>query len=88
MAGLGTMEVNFVVFGIKEIVNGNGIGVAIVAVDGKNAALAIGEQLSRLLIGDGALLPAKRSKQCGLTFYLPAAGMTVGGMSISRYSFR
>lgn len=52
---LGTMKINFVVLGVKEVIDGNGIGIAIVAVDGKNAALAIGEQLSRLFIGDGAL---------------------------------
>ena len=84
---LGTMKINFVVLGVKEVIDGNGIGIAIVAVDGKNAALAIGEQLSRLFIGDGALCSAKRPKPCGLPFFLRAAGTAVGGMSISRYSF-
>lgn len=56
VAGLGAMEINLVVLGVKEVVDGNGVRVAIVAVDGKDAALAGGEQLARFLIGDGAFL--------------------------------
>ena len=50
------MEINLVVLGVKEVVDGNGIGVAIIAVDGKDAALAGGEQLARFLVSDGAFL--------------------------------
>ena len=56
MAGFGAMEINLVVLGVKEVVDGNGIGVAIIAVDGKDAALAGGEQLARFLVSDGAFL--------------------------------
>ncbi len=53
------MKVNFVVLGVKVVVNGNGVRIAVVSVDGKTAAFAINEQLSCLLIGDSALLPAE-----------------------------
>lgn len=56
MAGLGAMEINLVVLGVKEVVDGNGVRVAIVAVDGKDAALAGSEQFVRFLVGDGAFL--------------------------------
>ena len=39
MASLGAMEINLVVLGVKEVVDGNGVRVAIVAVDGKDRAL-------------------------------------------------
>ena len=85
MPRLGSMKVNFVVLGVKVVVNGNGVRIAGVSVDGKNAALAIDEQLSCLLIGDSTLLPAKRSKHRGLPFFPRVACTTVGGVSISRY---
>ena len=53
---LAAMEVNLVVLSIKEVVDGNGVRIAIVAVNGKDAALAGGEQLARCLVGNGALL--------------------------------
>ena len=56
VAGFGAMEIDLVVLGVKEVVDGNGVRVAIVAVDGKDAALAGGEQLARFLVGDGAFL--------------------------------
>ena len=56
MAGFGAMEINLVVLGVKEVVDGNGVRVAIVAVDGKDAALTGGEQLACFLVGDGAFL--------------------------------
>ena len=56
VASLGAMEINLVVLGVKEVVDGDGVRVAIVAVDGKDAALAGGEQFARFLVGDGAFL--------------------------------
>ena len=56
VASLGAMEINLVVLGVKEVVDGNGVRVAIVAVDGKDAALAGSEQFARFLVGDGAFL--------------------------------
>ena len=61
MPRLGSMKVNFVVLGVKVVVNGNGVRIAVVSVDGKNAALAIDEQLSRILIGGSTLGSAKWS---------------------------
>ena len=58
MAGLGAMEINLVVLGVKGVVDGNGVWVAIVAVNGKDAALAGCQQLARLLVGDGTFLSA------------------------------
>lgn len=58
VAGFGAMEINLVVLGVEEVVDGNGVRVAIVAVDGKDAALAGGEQLARRLIGNGAFFSA------------------------------
>lgn len=56
VASLGAMEINLVVLGVKEVVDGNGVRVAIVAVDGKDTALAGSEQFARLLVSDGAFL--------------------------------
>ncbi len=56
VASLGAMEINLVALGVKEVVDGDALRVAIVAVDGKDAALAGGEQFARFLIGDGAFL--------------------------------
>ena len=56
VAGFGAMEINLVVLGVKEVVDGNGVRVAIVAVDGKDAALAGSEQFARFLVSDGAFL--------------------------------
>mgnify|MGYP007055833085 FL=1 len=56
VASLGAMEINLVVLGVEEVVDGNGVRVAIVAVDGKDAALACSEQFARFLVGDGAFL--------------------------------
>ena len=58
VAGFGAMEINLVVLGVEEVVDGNGVRVAIVAVDGKDAALAGGEQLARRFIGYGAFFSA------------------------------
>ena len=58
MACFGAMEINLVVLGVEEVVDGNGVRVAIIAVDGKDAALAGGEQLARRLIGNGAFFSA------------------------------
>lgn len=56
VAGFGAMEIDLVVLGVKEVVDGNGVRVAIVAVDGKDAALSGGEQFARFLVGDSAFL--------------------------------
>ena len=56
VAGFGAMEINLVVLGVEEVVDGNGVRVAIVAVDGKDAALAGSEQFARYLVSDGAFL--------------------------------
>lgn len=56
VARLGAVEVNLVVLSVKEVVDGNGVRVAVIAVDGKDAALSGGEQLARHLVGNGALL--------------------------------
>ena len=58
VACFGAMEINLVVLGVEEVVDGNGVRVAIVAVDGKDAALAGGELRARRLIGNGAFFSA------------------------------
>lgn len=73
MSGFSAVEVNLVMFGVKVVVDGNGVRIAIVSVDGENAAFAIDEQFTRLLIGDGAFLTAKRPKHRGFPFYLRVA---------------
>lgn len=56
MASFGAMEVNLVVLGVKEVVDGNGIRIAIIAVDGKDTAFSGCEQLACRLIGNRAFL--------------------------------